>query len=157
MLSCAISPPRACRGVRYKKSLPSRGGMKENGRNVKLRNFAATRLPRGGIKKSLPSRGGMKENDLLQRRNVKLRNFARFDFNTGIAHVSGFDHKPLAPVQLSGQLVNITTVSVLTLRIHNVPNAALCFFGHAAAGASPRYLRVDDNALQTVLNGGRTA
>ena len=41
-----------------------------------MRNFAATCLPRGGIKKSLPSRGGMKENDLLQRRDVKLRNFA---------------------------------------------------------------------------------
>ena len=54
--------------------------MKENGllqrRDFKLRNFAATCLPRGGIKKSLPSRGGMKENDLLQRRDVKLRNFA---------------------------------------------------------------------------------
>ena len=50
--------------------------MKENGRNVKLRNFATTRLSRSGIKKSLPSRGGMKENDLLQRRDVKLRNFA---------------------------------------------------------------------------------
>ena len=93
-----------------KKSLPSRGGMKENGRNVKLRNFATTRLSRSGIKKSLPSRGGMKENDLLQRRNVKLRNFARFDFNTGIAHVSGFDHKPLAPGQLGGQIVKIAAV-----------------------------------------------
>ena len=97
-----------------KKSLPSRGGMKENDllqrRNVKLCNFAATRLPRSGIKKSLPSRGGMKENDLLQRRNVKLRNFSRFDFNAGIAHVSGFDHKPLAPGQLGGQIVKIAAV-----------------------------------------------
>ena len=97
-------------GCGIKKSLPSRGGMKENGRNVKLRNFATTRLSRSGIKKSLPSRGGMKENDLLQRRNVKLRNFARFDFNTGIAHVSGFDHKPLAPGQLGGQIVKIAAV-----------------------------------------------
>ena len=99
---------------RYKKISPVKGRMKENGllqrRNVKLRNFAATCLPRGGIKKSLPSRGGMKENDLLQRRNVKLRNFARFDFNTGIAHVSGFDHKPLAPGQLGGQIVKIAAV-----------------------------------------------
>ena len=31
--------------------------MKENGRNIKLRNFAATRLPRGGIKKIPPVKG----------------------------------------------------------------------------------------------------
>ena len=47
---------------RYKKISPVKGRMKENGllqrRNVKLRNFAATCLPRGGIKKSLPSRRG---------------------------------------------------------------------------------------------------
>ena len=53
--------------------------MKENDllqrRDVKLRNFAATYLPRDGIKN--PSRQGeVKENGLLQRRNVKLRNFA---------------------------------------------------------------------------------
>ena len=95
---------------RYKKIPPVKERMKENGRNIKLRNFATTRLSRSGIKKSLPSRGGMKENDLLQRRNVKLRNFARFDFNTGIAHVSGFDHKPLAPGQLGGQIVKIAAV-----------------------------------------------
>ena len=64
----------------------------------------------GRYKKISPVKGRMKENGLLQRRNVKLRNFARFDFNTGIAHVSGFDHKPLAPGQLGGQIVKIAAV-----------------------------------------------
>ena len=97
-------------GKRKKAGRARKDGGRKRGNEKSCKLSLTTRLPWGGIKKSLPSRGGMKENDLLQRRNVKLRNFARFDFNTGIAHVSGFDHKPLAPGQLGGQIVKIAAV-----------------------------------------------
>ena len=63
-------------GKRKKAGRARKDGGRKRGNEKSCKLSLTTRLPWGGIKKSLPSRGGMKENDLLQRRDVKLRNFA---------------------------------------------------------------------------------